>query len=233
MSHDERQRLAAGRLDLLCSGVDRARSFGCGSAVFAAMAMFAPSRAARSAIARPMPRDAPVMKSVLPRSDIDQLASAKGASCTKLAPASTLSSRPREAVARFSAKKRQSAMRPGCCRIRVARSDGRVRRKRCVGKRCCALRQAEEAKIGRCAGECVVGRVAGDTALRRKLVARSRLSTAFAQACAGMAESRCRLLDEARHRRAHRGNACAHRPPPDDGSLRVTRSIAWMPFVPS
>src|SRR4051812_24130549 len=38
----------------------------CGSAVLAAMATFAPSSAARSAIARPMPRDAPVMNNVLP-----------------------------------------------------------------------------------------------------------------------------------------------------------------------
>src|SRR3954454_6716036 len=41
-------------------------SFGCGSAVLAATAMLAPSRAARRPIARPMPRDAPVMNSVLP-----------------------------------------------------------------------------------------------------------------------------------------------------------------------
>src|SRR3984893_15543294 len=45
-------------------------SFGCGSAVFAAMAILAPSRAARSAIANPMPREAPVMNRVLPASDI-------------------------------------------------------------------------------------------------------------------------------------------------------------------
>src|ERR1700722_6628930 len=45
-------------------------SFGCGSAVFAAMAILAPSRAARSAIASPMPREAPVMNSVFPASDI-------------------------------------------------------------------------------------------------------------------------------------------------------------------
>ena len=38
------------------------------SAVLAAMTMLAPSRAARSAIARPMPREAPVMKRVLPLS---------------------------------------------------------------------------------------------------------------------------------------------------------------------
>src|SRR5579862_7710535 len=45
-------------------------SFGCGSAVFAAMAMLAPSRAARSAIASPMPREAPVMNRVFPASVI-------------------------------------------------------------------------------------------------------------------------------------------------------------------
>src|ERR1700677_2253971 len=38
----------------------------CGSAVLAAMAILAPSRAARSAMARPMPRLAPVTKRVLP-----------------------------------------------------------------------------------------------------------------------------------------------------------------------
>src|SRR5580704_16948072 len=41
-------------------------NFGCGSTVLAATATFAPSRAARKAMARPMPRLAPVMKSVLP-----------------------------------------------------------------------------------------------------------------------------------------------------------------------
>src|SRR6266849_3289715 len=46
-------------------------NFGCGSAVLAAMAILAPSRAARSAIASPMPREAPVMNRVLPASVID------------------------------------------------------------------------------------------------------------------------------------------------------------------
>lgn len=41
-------------------------SFGCGSTVFAQMATLAPSRAARIAMARPIPREAPVMKSVFP-----------------------------------------------------------------------------------------------------------------------------------------------------------------------
>ena len=41
-------------------------SLGCGSTVLAAMAILAPSAAALSAIASPMPREPPVMKSVLP-----------------------------------------------------------------------------------------------------------------------------------------------------------------------
>ena len=43
-------------------------SFGCGSTVFASTATLAPSRAARRAIARPMPRLAPVMSIVRPAS---------------------------------------------------------------------------------------------------------------------------------------------------------------------
>src|SRR6267143_5545534 len=45
-------------------------SFGCGSAVFAAIATWAPSRAACNAIASPMPRLPPDTNSVLPLSDV-------------------------------------------------------------------------------------------------------------------------------------------------------------------
>src|SRR5882757_8032747 len=45
-------------------------SLGCGSAVLAAIATLAPSRAARSAIASPMPRLAPEMNNVLPLRDV-------------------------------------------------------------------------------------------------------------------------------------------------------------------
>src|SRR4051812_34296737 len=45
-------------------------SFGCGSAVLAAIATLAPSRAARSAMASPMPRLPPDTNSVLPFSDV-------------------------------------------------------------------------------------------------------------------------------------------------------------------
>src|SRR5262245_32058877 len=48
-------------------------SFGCGVSVLAAIAMLAPSRAARSAIASPMPREAPVTNSVFPLSDMGTL----------------------------------------------------------------------------------------------------------------------------------------------------------------
>ena len=41
-------------------------SFGCGSADLPVTTTFAPSRAQRSAISRPMPRVAPVMKIVFP-----------------------------------------------------------------------------------------------------------------------------------------------------------------------
>src|SRR5262249_53609106 len=43
-------------------------SLGCGLSVLAAITMLAPSRAARNAIARPMPRDAPVINKVRPLS---------------------------------------------------------------------------------------------------------------------------------------------------------------------
>src|SRR4051795_8115719 len=49
-------------------------SFGCGSAVLAAIATLAPSCAARSAMARPMPRLAPETNSVLPLRDVIGLA---------------------------------------------------------------------------------------------------------------------------------------------------------------
>src|SRR5664279_4093163 len=45
-------------------------SRGCGSAVFAAIATLAPSRAARNAIASPMPRLPPDTNSVLPLRDV-------------------------------------------------------------------------------------------------------------------------------------------------------------------
>ena len=50
-------------------------SLGCGSTVLAAIATLAPSAAALSAIASPMPREPPVMNRVLPLSDIRVLPS--------------------------------------------------------------------------------------------------------------------------------------------------------------
>ena len=45
-------------------------SFGFGSEVLAAIAIDAPSLAARSAMAKPMPRDPPVIKILFPANDI-------------------------------------------------------------------------------------------------------------------------------------------------------------------
>src|ERR671913_823519 len=53
-------------------------SFGCGRSVLDAMAMFAPSRAARNAMARPIPREAPVMKRVLLESIVGLRATSYG-----------------------------------------------------------------------------------------------------------------------------------------------------------
>jgi hypothetical protein len=65
----QRQCTTASRFDFGRNAVDRAgKFFGLATDDFDAIAMFAPSRAARSAIARPMPREAPVMKRVLPDS---------------------------------------------------------------------------------------------------------------------------------------------------------------------
>jgi hypothetical protein len=52
-------------LDFLCDEIDRDRQFGMRLGGFAAIAMLAPSRAARNAIARPMPRLPPVMNKAL------------------------------------------------------------------------------------------------------------------------------------------------------------------------
>ena len=64
---EQRQGLASGGLDLRGGGMNRAGQGRVRRSVLAATAMFAPSRAARSAIARPMPREAPLIKRVLPR----------------------------------------------------------------------------------------------------------------------------------------------------------------------
>src|SRR5436190_7398528 len=91
-------------------------SRGCGSAVLAAMATLAPSRAARSAIESPMPRLAPEMNSVLPLSD------AMADSCErKRTHASRTPSRSLAALLPF---------RPRASRSRIGRAEGTVRRYR-------------------------------------------------------------------------------------------------------
>src|SRR5690625_2753510 len=53
-------------------------NLGLGAALLAAMATLAPSRAARSAMARPMPREAPVMNRVLPASVVIVVSASRG-----------------------------------------------------------------------------------------------------------------------------------------------------------
>ena len=91
------------------------------------------------------------------------------------------------------------------------------------------------------------GRTAADKASRRRVPRRRRLSSGraasgrarqavdrFAEPHAGPAEGRIvagvHRLDDAR---AIRRYSAATAAPPASGSLRVTRSIAWMPLVPS
>src|SRR5437868_190588 len=106
-------------------------SFGCGSAVLAAIATLAPSRAARSAIASPMPRLAPEMNSVLPLSD------AMGDSCERerlhasrtpsRSPAALLPFRPRASGARIGrAERPMGADRNRICRGLAERIDDLV-----------------------------------------------------------------------------------------------------------
>jgi hypothetical protein len=66
-----RERLAARLFNVLGGAEDGAGSLGLGSFVLAAMAILAPSREARSAMASPIPRLAPVMNSVFPWSDME------------------------------------------------------------------------------------------------------------------------------------------------------------------
>jgi hypothetical protein len=70
MSHSSGKAWPCGGLDLGRRGVDGARQRGVRFRVLAAMATLAPSRAARSAIARPMPREPPLMNRVLPWRDM-------------------------------------------------------------------------------------------------------------------------------------------------------------------
>src|SRR6478609_3418373 len=119
-------------------------SFGCGSAVLAAIAMFAPSAAAFSAMARPMPREAPVMNSVLPCKDMGSLRQRSG----------------KDAVRAFD----DDGLQPACLRRDILREETGERdaspaiaiargRKRLLGKETAAGRRSEQFEIWRCACE--------------------------------------------------------------------------------
>ena len=97
-------------------------------------------------------------------------------------------------------------MRAGCAGSPSPRRHERVRGERAVGERGAALRQREEAQIGRRAGERVVRRVAGERlqqAARRPVEALDRLAQARRRSCpkAGVASLTSRVDG-----RAHRGD---------------------------
>ena len=105
-------------------------SFGCGSTVFAAIATLAPSRAARSAIARPMPREPPVMNSVLPCEHAAHRAIAASVSprpnCGGRLARNAVMPSTKSAVRR--ALRRSSRPRPAVARTACAPSDSRTQR---------------------------------------------------------------------------------------------------------
>src|SRR4051794_4687965 len=135
-------------------------SLGWGSAVFAAMTTFAPSRAARRPMARPMPREPPVMKTVLPRRVMRSTRQRQFAVVEKTRAAhDTLLEASR---ADYDVLGKETAQRnPSCMsRIRVAARDERGSGERHVGKRSATLRQGEQTQIRRRTGECLSGRIA-------------------------------------------------------------------------
>src|SRR3712207_3023969 len=128
-------------------------SFGWGSAVFAAMTTFAPSFAARRPMARPMPREAPVMKRVFP---LRLMGSARECQGCVLQEACTAHHRVFQApradrdVLGEEAAERDTAGMGG---IAVARRGLRIGCQRHFGKRRAALREGEEPQVRRCAGK--------------------------------------------------------------------------------
>src|ERR671912_1138533 len=119
-------------------------SLGWGSAVLAAMTTFAPSRAARRPMARPMPREAPVMKRVFP---LRFMVSARQRQGCILQEACAAQDRILQSLRAHSDVLRKEAAQGDAARMgRVAVAAPRqgVRGKRRLRQRRATLRQGEE-----------------------------------------------------------------------------------------
>src|SRR5829696_3198895 len=128
-------------------------SLGCGSAVLAAMTTFAPSFAARRPMARPMPREAPVMKRVFPLRLMGSTRECQGCVLQEACTAHHRFLKPLRAHRDVLGKEAAERDAAGMGGIRVAAGSLSVRRKRHFGERCTALREGEEPKIRRRAGK--------------------------------------------------------------------------------
>src|SRR3712207_5910521 len=116
-------------------------SFGCGSAVFAAMTTFAPSFAARSPMARPMPREAPVMKRVLPLRLIGSARQRQGCILQEACTAHHCLLKALRTDGDVLGKEAAERDAPGMGRISIAGSHLRLGRERHLGERRTALGQ--------------------------------------------------------------------------------------------
>jgi hypothetical protein len=202
-------------------------SLGWGSAVLAAMAMLAPSRAARSAIASPMPRLAPVMNRVLPlRFPIHHIASMSGVVASRLSgPRSTITQRfgiGQVVVGEIAGKPHAAivigAGPPGHRGPGPAGESGRPGG------------QPEQPEIGRGRGKRPVAIIL-EPALERACGSSSAAQPAEPHPDGGGIG-----VVALRHGLGLAADAPGigpHRLVSDSASLRVTRSMAWMPLVPS
>src|SRR5918994_1603929 len=109
-------------------------SLGCGSAVLAAMTTFAPSFAARNPMARPMPREAPVMKSVFPLRLMGSARECQGCVLQEACAGHDCFLKPLRADDDIFGEEAAEGDAAGMGRIRVAAGGLRVRSQRHLGK---------------------------------------------------------------------------------------------------
>ena len=225
----ERQRLAAGLLDRFGRGEDRAFELRMrlgrlrGDRDIGAVARGAkrdrePDAARRAGDEKRLPGEAHAS----PRAAAASTASTASAPSTIAIFSAAVSGSSR------SAKKRAVAMRSADCGL-VSATEASAR----LGEIGAAGGEPEEAEIGRRAGE-RLRRLAGCEKAEEMLARRLQIVERGIEASAHAAEIRAVLGSRPLRYRAQFIDVFARRPRhPPSGSLRVTRSIAWMPLVPS